>query len=87
MSAADETTLRDYFATAITPDEVDDIEADLSRSIQETLARAKAPEPPSRALTIDESIANRLAELDFKLSVNAAIRFRFADAMLKARQS
>ena len=85
MSAIDETTLRDYFATAMTPDEVDDIETDIGRQVQEALVGMVTPAPPARALNADEFIAQRLAELDFKLAVNAAIRFRFANAMLKAR--
>ncbi len=78
-------TLRDYFATNATTDEVQELNfRHLSRKAQEQMTGLTYPtEPQGNA----DRVAYQLAEFHFKCAVNAAIRFALADAMIKARES
>lgn len=80
-------TLRDYFAAQAPTDEVQELNfRHLSRIAQEAITGRKYPERPNPYRENNPAeIEFQLAEFDFKCAVNAAIRFRLADAMLKAR--
>lgn len=79
-------TLRDYFAAKAPTDEVQELLfRHLSRIAQEQLTGMKYPEKPAYTPNDPNMIAFQIAEFEFKCAVNAAIRFKLADAMLKAR--
>ncbi len=79
-------TLRDYFATQAPSDEVQELQfRHLSRLAQETLTGMKYPEKPAYKDNDPAQIAWQIAEFDFKCAVNAAIRYKLADAMLRVR--
>ena len=81
-------SLRDYFATNAPTDEVQELNfRHLSRLAQERITGLKYPERPRYEVNSPGEIEFQLAEFDFKCAVNAAIRFRLADAMIRARQS
>jgi hypothetical protein len=79
-------TLRDYFATQAPTDEVQELQfRHLSRMAQEHMTGMKYPEKPAYQPNDPAQIAWQIEEFDFKCAVNAAIRYKLADAMLKAR--
>ncbi len=79
-------SLRDYFATNAQTDEVQELSfRHLSRAAQEHMTGLKYPEKPLYKPNDPAQIAYQLAEFDFMCAVNAAIRYRLADAMLKER--
>ncbi len=80
--------MRDYFATNAPSDTVQELNfRHLSRQAQERLTGLKYPQKPHpyKENNPDE-IAFQLAEFEFKCAVDAAIRFKLADAMLEARK-
>jgi hypothetical protein len=80
-------TLRDYFATNAPSDEVQELQfRHLSRLAQEHMTGMKYPERPAYRENDPAQIAWQVAEFEFKCAVNAAIRYKLADAMLKARK-
>ena len=79
-------SLRDYFATQAPSDEVKELQfRHLSRAAQEQMTGMKYPEKPTYRENDPAQIAWQLAEFDFKCAVNAAIRYKLADAMLRVR--
>lgn len=81
-------SLRDYFAATAPTDEVQELQfRHLSRVAQERITGLKYPTRPHpyRDNNPDE-ISFQIAEFEFKCAVNAAIRFKLADAMLKIRE-
>lgn len=79
-------TLRDYFATQAPTDEVQELSfRNLSRIAQEQLTGMTYPQKPDYRQHAPEVIAWQIAEFEFKCAVNAAIRYKLADAMLKVR--
>lgn len=82
-------TLRDYFATNAPTDEVQELNfRHLSRLAQEQLTGMTYPVQPHPYKMHDPALIDfQIAEFEFKCAVNAAIRFKLADAMLKARAS
>jgi len=81
-------SLRDYFATAMSADEIGaTVYHSLSRAAQESLiGRSHPTEPPVKALP-EILMAYQLQKMQFAIDVSARIRFMHADAMLKARKS
>jgi hypothetical protein len=80
-------TLRDYFATNAPASEVAELDfRHLSRIAQEKLTGLKYPERPAYKEHNPKEIEFQIAEFEFKCAVNAAIRYKLADAMLKARK-
>jgi hypothetical protein len=80
-------TLRDYFASNAPTDEVQELQfRHLSRLAQEQLTGLKWPIKPANLNDL-EMVAFQIAEFEFKCAVNAAIRFKLSDAMLKAREA
>lgn len=80
-------TLRDYFAANAPTDEVQELQfRHLSRLAQEQLTGMKYPEKPVYKENDPQQIEFQIAEFEFKCAVNAAIRFKLADAMLEARK-
>ena len=85
-SPDDGMTLRDYFATNAPTDEVQELNfRHLSRLAQEQLTGLKYPFQPSATASETQNVEYQIAMFEFKCAVNAAIRFKLADAMLKAR--
>lgn len=79
-------TLRDYFATQAPTDEVQELSfRHLSRNAQEQLTGMKYPQKPDYRQNDPAQIDFQIAEFEFKCAVNAAIRYKLADAMLKVR--
>lgn len=81
-------TLHDWFASSMPTDEVQDLAyRTLSRLAQEKIANAKHPiEPPSGASS-DVLVDYQIAKIDFYCRVNAAIRYKMANAMIEKRYS
>lgn len=80
-------TLRDYFATNAPTDEVQELDfRHLSRTAQEAITGLSYPQKPMDDRDVDGRVAFQIAEFEFKCQVNAAIRFKLADAMLRARK-
>lgn len=78
-------TLRDWFATVADHDELSDIAfRRISRSAGEVLAGPYPNEP--RNGTVSERVRWQLDCAAWDCRVRAAIRYQFADAMLKARE-
>lgn len=81
-------SLRDYFASNAPTDEVQELHySHLSRVAQERLTGLKYPEKPPYKANDPAEIEFQLAEFEFHCAVNAAIRYKLADAMLKAREA
>ena len=79
-------SLRDYFATQAPSDEVQELQfRHLSRIAQEQMTGMKYPVKPDYRENDPAMIAWQIAEFDFKCAVNAAIRYKLADAMLRIR--
>lgn len=79
-------SLRDYFASNAPTDEVQELHYNsLSRIAQERLTGLKYPEKPPYKANDPAQIEFQLAEFEFHCAVNAAIRYKLADAMLKER--
>jgi hypothetical protein len=77
-------TLRDQFAAQLPSDSVRDILYNcLSRRAQEILVGVTHPLKED----FEGGVDYQLAELDFVCRVNAAIRFKLADAMMKERNA
>lgn len=80
-------TLRDWFAANAPSDEVRELDYNaLSRRAQEAITGLKHPDRPANEFDTEAMVAFQIEQLEFKCAVNAAIRFKLADAMLKARE-
>lgn len=80
-------SLRDYFATNAPTNEVQELEfRHLSRAAQEAITGLSYPQKPMDDRDSAGRVAFQIAEFEFKCQVNAAIRFKLADAMLRARK-
>lgn len=78
-------SLRDWFATSVDKDEYGDLlYRNASRLAMEALAGPAPVEPGDRA-TDNERVTYQLAKIDWELRFRAAIRYRMADAMLRAK--
>lgn len=84
-----EIELRDYFATSIDKDEYGDIIfRNLSRRASEILAGYPRPEEPTEAqcrLVPDLRSNWQIKCAEWEFAWRAALRFKYADAMLNAR--
>jgi hypothetical protein len=79
-------TLRDYFAVNAPTDEVQELQfRHLSQKAQEKLTGLEYPQKPAYKENDLKVIDFQIAEFEFKCAVNAAIRLKLADAMMKAR--
>lgn len=80
-------TLRDYFAIQAPTNEVQELNYQhMSRLAQERLTGMKYPEKPEYKPNDSANVDFQIAELEFKCAVDAAIRFKLADAMMEARK-
>ena len=75
-------TERDHFAANLPSDEIRELMYNsLSRSAKERLTGVKAPVKED----FKDIVEFQLAELGFHCAVNAAVRFKLADAMVVER--
>ena len=81
-------TLRDYFASTMDRDEYGELSfRHLSNDAREILVGEKKPKPVNEGKDRSERVQLQIQHVSWELKVRAAIRFIWADAMLKARES
>lgn len=80
-------TLRDWFATGVDKDEYGDlIYRNLSRDAMAEMVGEPHPGDPEAKQTREERVTAQIDRMLWEMKVRAAIRYRFADAMLAERE-
>ncbi len=83
-AAADQISVRDSFAMSLSDEAVEAIQKDLNRLMEQMIV-GEQYDQPAKGTSPGGVFRPKLYELYWDLRVKAALRFMYADAMLKAR--
>lgn len=79
-------SLRDWFASQMDRDEYGELAFNGLSQASKCLLAGPKPERPRDSASSEDRVAWQMADLEWELKVRAAVRYRYADAMLAARK-